>query len=192
MNLRPVLFAAAAVVAAFWICLALYRWGARGHGDLGVLTRAFQHGEELESHVKASRRRDEAKRAMATEVVAGRISLCETADLFRRLDEANLSYPPDVPRPPGYERTLYESVLDYVWLVLRDKGQFAAAARCFGEAPRSAGSGWPTGRHVEEDRTGQGQDRSRGRAQSPLSRLVRPRSTTLSYVGERASGSVQM
>jgi hypothetical protein len=49
MSLRPGLLTAAIVATAFGICLALYRWGARGNGDLWALTRAVQHGEELAS-----------------------------------------------------------------------------------------------------------------------------------------------
>ena len=60
MNVRPALLAAATLAATLGICLALYRWGARGIGDLWTLTRAVQHGEKLEAHVEASRRRDEA------------------------------------------------------------------------------------------------------------------------------------
>jgi hypothetical protein len=133
MSLRPALLVGTVLAAALGICLALWRWGSGGNHDLWNLIRAVGRGDELESHVEASRRRDEAKQTLANEVVAGRISLREAAEHFRRLNETDPSYPPDVPRPPGYERTLCESVLDYVWMVLRDQGQFAVAARWYAD-----------------------------------------------------------
>jgi hypothetical protein len=66
MTLRPALLAAAALAAAFGSCLALCDWGAGGNSTLSALARSVQHGEELDSHVEANRRRFEAKRALAT------------------------------------------------------------------------------------------------------------------------------
>ena len=86
MNLRPALLAAAALAAAFGSCLALGRWGAGGKHDLVALARSVQHGEDLEAHLEAAWCRDEAKRALAAEVVAGRMTLREAAGHFRRLD----------------------------------------------------------------------------------------------------------
>ena len=99
MNLRPALFAAAALAAAFGICLALCDWGAGGNSTLSALAGALQQGEEMAPHIEAARRRDEAKRALAAEVVAGRMTLREAAGHFRRLDEADPAYPPGIPRP---------------------------------------------------------------------------------------------
>ena len=47
-------------------------------------------GDEQEAHFEAVRRREEAKRAVAAEVVAERMTLWEAAGQFRRLDEADL------------------------------------------------------------------------------------------------------
>jgi hypothetical protein len=85
------------------------------------------------ARVEAARRRGETKRALAAEVVAGRMTVREAADHFRRLDEADPFSPPDVPHPPGYERALRHSVLDYVWMVLGPQQRYAAAARWFAE-----------------------------------------------------------
>jgi hypothetical protein len=134
MRHRPALLAAAALAAGFGIGLALCRWGAGGNPDLVALTQAVEHGEELEPPIEAGRRRDEAKRALAAEVVARRLSLREAADRFRRLDEADPGYPPGTPRPSGDEQGRYERVLDFVWEVLAQRQQFAAAARWYAEA----------------------------------------------------------
>jgi hypothetical protein len=133
MNLRPALFAAATLATALGICLALYHWGARGNHNLAALAGAFQQGEELAPHIEAGRRRDEAKRTLAAEVVAGRLTLHEAAEQYRHLDEADPSYPPDVPRPSGYEWTFCDRVLDYVWVVLAHQQQYATAARWYAE-----------------------------------------------------------
>jgi hypothetical protein len=119
------------ILATLGICLLLYRWGTRGNGDLGALTRALQHGQELESHVEAARRRDEAKRALAAEVLAGKLSLLEAADQFRRLDEADLGFPEQILPSAGEERPLGENVLDAVWEVLGHQERYAAAARWY-------------------------------------------------------------
>ena len=47
MNIRPALLAAAALAAAFGVCLALSRWGAGGNHGLASLAGALQQGEEL-------------------------------------------------------------------------------------------------------------------------------------------------
>src|SRR5205085_2816899 len=99
MNLRPALLAVAALAAAFWICFALCRWGAGGSRDLAAIAQVVRHGEELERHREAGLRRVEARRALAGEVVAGRMSLREAAGHFRRLKEADPAYPPGIPRP---------------------------------------------------------------------------------------------
>jgi hypothetical protein len=57
----------------------------------------------------------------------------EAADHLRRLDEADPFYPPDVPQPPGYERTIRHSVLDFAWEVLAQQQRYAAAARWYAE-----------------------------------------------------------
>jgi hypothetical protein len=133
MNPRPALLAAAAL-AALGTCLALGRWGAGWNRDLARLARAVGRGDDLEDHLAAIRRRHEAKRALAAEVVAGRMSLREAAGHFRHLDEADTTYPPDLPHPAADERALCEDVLDYGGMVLRHQGQFAAAVRWFAEA----------------------------------------------------------
>jgi hypothetical protein len=132
MTLRPALLAAAAL-AAIWIGLALGHWGAGGKHDLLALAWAFQHGEELEPHIEAAQRRDEAKRALAAEVVAGRMTLHEAAGYFRRLDEADQIYPPGIARPSADERALQDRVLDCGWEVLAHEGRFAEAARWYAE-----------------------------------------------------------
>jgi hypothetical protein len=123
----------AALAATLGICLALYRWSARGNGDLWTLTRALQHGEELESHVAAGQRRDEAKRVLAAEIISGKLSLREAADQFRRLDEAEPGYPTGLSSSSADERCHCDRVLDAVWVVLAQEGQFAAAAGWFRE-----------------------------------------------------------
>jgi hypothetical protein len=133
MNRRPALLAVAALAAALGICLALGRWGAGGNSTLSALAQMVHRGDDLEAPLAARRRRDEAKRALAAEVVAGRLTLREAADNFRRLNEAELGYPPDLPRPCGDEPALRVDVLDYVWVVLRQQELFAAAARCYAE-----------------------------------------------------------
>src|SRR5262249_51967523 len=114
MNLRPALFTVM-TLAAFCISYALYRWGAGGDLDLAALGWEVRRGDDVEAPLEARRRRHEAKRALAAEVVAGRMSLQEAAEHFRRLEEADLGYPPGVPRPFYDEQDLRENVLDYVW-----------------------------------------------------------------------------
>src|SRR5215472_13075335 len=118
MPLRPALLATAALATALGSCIAFTRWGAGGNHDLSGLARVFQHGEELERHRQAGRRRAEARRALAAEVVAGRMSLREAAGHLRRLQEADPAHPPGIPPPAGDEPGLYEWVLDAVWEVL--------------------------------------------------------------------------
>jgi hypothetical protein len=76
MHLRPALLAAA-VLAAFYASLALCRWGARESPDLATIGPEVQRGEELAPHIEAGQRREETRRALAAEVVAGRLSLRE-------------------------------------------------------------------------------------------------------------------
>src|SRR5215470_19864455 len=94
MNFRPALLATAALAAAFGLRLALGRWGAGGNRDLASLARSVQQGEGLEAQFQWRRRRDDAKHALAAEVIAGRMSLREAAARFRRLDEDDPAYPP--------------------------------------------------------------------------------------------------
>jgi hypothetical protein len=131
MRLRPALLAAAALAAASGICLALGGWGAGGNRNLAALATSVQHGEDLEAHREAARRRDEAKCALAAEVIAGRMSLPEAAGHFRRLDEADPGFPPDTSRPTADERALQDRVLDCAWEVLAHEGRFAEAARWY-------------------------------------------------------------
>src|SRR5262249_18747192 len=63
----------------------------------------------------------------------GRMTLCEAAEHFRRLDEANPSLPAGNPRSSGDEQVLYERVLDFVGVVVADHQQYAAAARFYTE-----------------------------------------------------------
>jgi hypothetical protein len=58
----------------------------------------------------------------------------EAADHFRRLDEADPISPPGLPRPPGYERALCRSVLNWVWVALGHQQLYAAAARWYASA----------------------------------------------------------
>src|SRR5262245_47088086 len=134
MKIRTALLAVAALVAAFWVCLALFRWGAGGNHDLVAVAREAVRADKLERPLEARRRRHEAKRALAAEVVARRMTLREAAGRFRRLDEVDTGGPPDLPRLPRDEQSHREDVLDYVWIVLGHQGQFAAAARWYGEA----------------------------------------------------------
>jgi hypothetical protein len=133
MNVRPALLAAAALAATL-AALTLCRWGNGGNRDPVSFAWEVQRGDDLGAHHAAGRRRDEAKRVLAAEVVAGRMTVREAADHFRRLDDTDPSYPPGVPRPPGYDRVLRESVLDWVWLVLGHQQRYAAAARWYAAA----------------------------------------------------------
>jgi hypothetical protein len=134
MNLRPALLAAAALAVALLTTLALCRWGAGGRSELSGLVEGVQHDQELESRVAAARRRYAAKRALAAEVVAGRLSLREAADQFRRLGEVDTGFPSDLSSPPRDEQSLRAEVLQFVWEVLAGEERFAAAARWYGEA----------------------------------------------------------
>src|SRR5262249_54998468 len=111
MGLRRSLLAAAAL-AAFGTFLVLSRWGAGGYRDLVSLAWEVQRGDELGTNLEVARRRNEAKQALAAEVVAGRMTVREAADHFGRLDETDPSYPPGLPRSPGYERALCRNVLN--------------------------------------------------------------------------------
>jgi hypothetical protein len=132
MNLRPALLAVAAL-AAILAALTLGRWGAPGNRDPVFFAWEVQRGDELEPHIEAGRRRDEAKRALAAEVVAGRMTLREAAAHFRRLDEANPGFIADVLGPPRDERFFCDRVLDRAWEVLAHEGRFAEAARWYDE-----------------------------------------------------------
>jgi hypothetical protein len=134
MSVRPALLVAAALAAAFYASLVLFRWGAGGNGGLLDIVTEVERGEELESHVEAGQCLHEARRALAAEVVAGRMSLCEAADHFHRLDDGDPAYPAGLPGPPRDERFFCEWVLDFVWQVLARKEFFATAARWYGEA----------------------------------------------------------
>jgi hypothetical protein len=134
MSLRPALLAAAALAAAFGSCLALGRWGAGGNATLSALAGALQQGEEMAPHIDAGQRRDDARRALAAEVVAGRLSLREAIGSFRRLDEANPGYLAGIPRPPGDDRFFCGRVLDFVREILGREGRYAAVARWYAEA----------------------------------------------------------
>jgi hypothetical protein len=133
MNVRTTLLAAVALAASL-AALTHGRWGAGGNHDLAALARAVRHGDDLEDHLEAIRRRHEARRALAAEVVAGRMSLHEAADHFRHLDEADRGYSPGLPRPLRDERAFRADVLTHGRLVLAHQGRFAAAARCYDEA----------------------------------------------------------
>jgi hypothetical protein len=136
MKLRSALLAVAALTA-LGIGFALCRWGAGGNQSLFTLARAVQHGEELDPYLEAALHRDAARRALAEEVVAGRLTLREAAEQFRRLDETNPGYPAGAPRPSGDERRLGERVLDFVWVVVLSRQQYAAAARFYRETFRA-------------------------------------------------------
>jgi hypothetical protein len=133
MGLRPSLLAAAALAAAA-TSLALCRWGAEGNREPVSFAWEVQRGEELDPHIEAARRRDDAKRALAAEVVAGRMTVREAADHFRRLDQADPAYPPGTSRPPGDEWFYCESVLTYVWVVVETGQQYATGARYYDDA----------------------------------------------------------
>src|SRR5262249_30840153 len=94
-----------------------------------------QRGEELEPYREASRRRQEARRALAADVLAGRMTLREAAGYFRRFHEADLAYPPGTPLPPRDDWFFCESVLDHIWMVVvLPEERSAAAARYYAEA----------------------------------------------------------
>jgi hypothetical protein len=134
MTFRPALLAAAAFAAAFGTFLVLSRWGAGGNRDLAAIARGVQRGEELDSLFELRWRQNVARRVVAAEVVAGRMSLREAADHFRRLDEAGPGGRPGLPRPLRDERALRADVLSHVWVVLAHEGRFAAAARWYAVA----------------------------------------------------------
>jgi hypothetical protein len=131
MNVRPALLAAAALAIALSAALAL---GRGGKSDLSDLARVFQRGQELDSHVEAGRRRHGAKRALAAEVIAGRVGLGEAAGYFRGLDESDPGFVAHVQLPPRDEAFYCEQVLDHVWEILAQRELFAAATRQYSEA----------------------------------------------------------
>jgi hypothetical protein len=149
MTLRPALLAAAALTTAFGTFLVLSRWGAGGNREPVSFAWEVQRGEELAPHIEAVGRRHEARRALAAEVMAGRMTLPEAAGHFRRLDEAEPVYPPGTSLPPRDEWFFCESVLDYVWVVVVPQERYAAAARYYAAAftaePRSLAG--PPARH---------------------------------------------
>jgi hypothetical protein len=134
MTFRLALLAAAALAAAFGISLALGRWGAGENADLPTLALALQRGQELKGHLANLWRRDEARRALAAEVIAGRVSLGEAAGYFRGLDESDPDFVAHVQLPPRDESFYSEQVLDHVWEILAKRELFAAAARQYSEA----------------------------------------------------------
>jgi hypothetical protein len=134
MNLRPALLVAAALATASWICLALCPWGAPRNRDPVSFAWEVQRGDGLERDREAGMRRAEARRALASEVVAGGMSLREAAGYFRRLGEADPANPAGIPPPPEDEAGLDEWVLDAVWEVLAQDHQFAAATRWYAKA----------------------------------------------------------
>jgi hypothetical protein len=118
---------------------------------LGIVTEATR-GEELEPHLEAARHRAEAKRALAAEVVAGRMSLREAAGHFRRLDEANSGFFAHALAPPRDELFFCGQVLEFAWKVLARQGRFAASARWYAEAftadPQGLAGPPPTPRYL--------------------------------------------
>jgi hypothetical protein len=132
MGLRPSLLAAAALAAAA-TSLALCRWGCGENRDLLAIARGVQRGEELDAHFELGWRHHAAKQVLAAEVLAGRMSLREAADHFRRLDETYPGHPPSISRPAADERALCDRVLDCAWEVLAVEGRFAEAARWYAE-----------------------------------------------------------
>ena len=134
MNFRPALLATAALAAAFGTFLIHSRLGAGGNRDLWAITQGVQRGEELEGHLANLRHRNEGKRALAAEVIAGRVSLGEAAGYFRGLDESDPGFVAHVQLPPRDESFYSEQVLDHVWEILAKREVFAAAARQYSEA----------------------------------------------------------
>ncbi len=130
MKLRSTLLALAAL-ATVGIGVALCRWGCGENRDLLAIARGVQRGEELDAHFELRWRHNAAKRVLAAEVVAGRMSLREAAGHFRRLDEADPFYPPGSPRPAGDDRFYCGHVLDFGWVVLAHEERYAAAARWY-------------------------------------------------------------
>jgi len=127
MTIRPLLIAAT-LVAALLIGFALYRRGGHGTADPVSWASEFQRHDELVARLEGARRRDEAKRGLAAEVVAGRMTVPEAAEQFRRLDDATSD---DPPRHPGHEQDFRREVLDWAWALLRDQRRYAAAARWY-------------------------------------------------------------
>jgi hypothetical protein len=66
--------------------------------------------------------------------MAGRMTLPEAAEHFRRLDEADPVSPPGTPRPPADEAAECDWVLHLVWENFKLHGRYAAAARWYAEA----------------------------------------------------------
>ena len=100
MNPRPLLIAAT-LIAALLIGFAHYRRGGHGTADPVSWASEFQRHDDLGARLEGARRRDEAKRGLAAEVVAGRMTVPEAAEQFRRLNEAASD---DPPRRPGREQ----------------------------------------------------------------------------------------
>jgi hypothetical protein len=133
MKPRPALLAAAALAAA-GICLALGHWGAGGNRELWGVIEEVDRDEQLQPYIAGVWRRQEAKQALAAEVLDGKRTWREAAGLFRRLDAAAPAFPPGSSRLPGDEWSYGASVLDYVWEVLVPQGRYAAGARSYAEA----------------------------------------------------------
>jgi hypothetical protein len=87
----------------------------------------------LEPHLEAGRRREAAKRALAAEVIVGRMTLREAAGQLRRLDEAEPALSLGIPLPPRDEQVQGERVLYFIWESFMDQRQFAAGARWYGD-----------------------------------------------------------
>jgi hypothetical protein len=128
MKPRPALLAAA---LAAGMCLALGHWGAGGNRELLDAAREAQRGEELEPHLEASRRRDQAKQALAAEVLAGKVPLREAAARFRHIYEVDPPYAPGTSLPRRDDWFFCEGVLDYVWIVIVSEERYTAAARYY-------------------------------------------------------------
>jgi hypothetical protein len=103
-------------------------------GDSGVrplLADEVARREQLRQREEAAHRRDEAKRHVAGEVIAGRRSLAEALELFRELDREWPENRPWPHAPAGVELSQDEwdgrGVLDSVRQVLADRPDEAAA-----------------------------------------------------------------
>jgi hypothetical protein len=127
----------AALAVAFGICFALSRCGPGGNGNPLDILPEIERVEKLKQHLEANQSRDAAKRSLAAEVVAKKISLRVAAGHFRGLDEADPFFPPGIPRTLGNEWFFCESVLDYVWIVVADQKRYATGARYYDEAFRA-------------------------------------------------------
>jgi hypothetical protein len=132
MQYRQIVLLLTTLAIAVAIFQALYRSG--GKADAIIFVSEVQRGGELGARLDAVRRRFDAKHAVAAEVLAGKMTVREAAEEFRRMDEADADVHPSLLTPDEHERDLWESVVSGVWVHFVREHHYAAAARWFATA----------------------------------------------------------